>query len=162
MGDHSLKKRGTTTPHLKGRHNLPLPQAGEKGAQQVAGPRGDKFHPKMDSGSFLEPRGGGGAPPPSAELEDTCKVIFQRGERDHNHPGQLGGHEVTALPQTGHKGASHGLGLWPAQGGGEQRRGATSGGPPLTGASSGAPGNPARGGRTPRRRLHGRASSEVT
>ena len=89
-------------------------------------------------------------------------MIFQLGEGDHNHPEELGGHEVTASPPTGYKGASQGLGLWPAQGRGEQRRGATSGSPPLTGPSSGAPGNPAKGGRAPRRRLHGRASSEVT
>ena len=89
-------------------------------------------------------------------------MIFRLGEGDHNHPGELGGHVVTASPQTGYKGASQGLGLWPAQGGGEQRRGATSSRSPLTGASSGALGNPARGGRTPPRRLHGRASSEVT
>ena len=66
----------------------------------------------MDSGVFLEPRGGGAAPTSSAELEDTCKVIFQRGKGDHNHPGELGGHEVTASPQIGYKGASQGLGLW--------------------------------------------------
>ena len=43
-----------------------------------------------------------------------------------------------------------------------ERRGATCGSPPLTGASFGAPLNLARGGRPPRRRLHRRASSEVT
>ena len=80
-GDHFLKKRGATSPHLSERHNLPLPQAGKKGAQQAAGPRGDKFHPKVDSGGVLDPRGGGAAPPPCAELEDTCKVIFQGGGR---------------------------------------------------------------------------------
>ena len=83
-------------------------------------------------------------------------MIFQRGKGDHNHPGELGGHELTASLQTRYNGALQGLGLWPAQGGGEQRRRATSGGPLL------APDNPARGGRVPLRRLHGRASSEVT
>ena len=62
-GDHSLKKRGTPTPHLRERHNFPLPQAGEKGAQQAAGPRGDRLHPKVDSGGFSS-RGEGGPPHP--------------------------------------------------------------------------------------------------
>ena len=154
------RRGGCAPPHGgiewgEGDHNHPLPTP-------AARPRGDKFHPKVDFGGFLEPRGGGAARPLSAKLEDTCKVIFHRGEGDQNHPGQMCGHEVTASPQTGYKGASQGLGLGPAQGGGPQRQGATSGGPPITGMSSRAPANPARGGKAPRRRLHGRASSEVT
>ena len=44
----------------------------------------------------------------------------------------------------------------------EQWRRGSGSGPPLTGASSGAQGNPSRKGLAPPRRLHGRASSEVT
>ena len=76
--------------------------------------------------------------------------------------GVMGEHGVADPPRAGYKGALQGLGLWPARGGGEKRRGAASSNPPLTGASSRAQGNPARRARAPRRRLHGRASSEVT
>ena len=76
--------------------------------------------------------------------------------------GAMGGHGVADSPRAGHKGALQGLSLWPAQGGGAKRRGPASSRPPLTGASSGMPGNPTRRARAPRRRLHGRASSEVT
>ena len=76
--------------------------------------------------------------------------------------GVMGGHGVTDLPQAGYKGALQGLGLWPARAGGAKRRGAANSSPPLTVASSGAPVNPARRARPPRRRLHGRGSSEVT
>ena len=44
----------------------------------------------------------------------------------------------------------------------EQWRRGSGSDPPLTGASSGALGNPSHKGRAPPRRLHGRASSEVT
>ena len=156
-------RRGGPQPLTLGSATIsPCPKQARRGHNKPPDHGGTRPIPRWILAVFSSRGEGGGAPPPSAQLEDTCKVIFQRGEGDHNHPGELGGHEVTASPQTGYKGASQGLGLWPARGGGAQRRGATSGSAPLTGASSGAPGNPASGGRAPRRRLHGRASLEVT
>ena len=118
------------------RSRPPTTQAGSEGAAQGLG---------------LRPAWGGQERAPHAGMTGKQR-----------EDGVMGGHGVTDSPQAGYRGALQGLGLWPAQGGGAKRRVAASSSPTLTGASSGTPGNPARRARAPQRRLHGRASSEVT
>ena len=152
---------GVTPPMAagtEGDRNFPLPQPEEKEVVQGRPQRG-----KGRWGTTITP---------SPRRVRIVPPLLQMGEKEvvqglglwpapEGH-GVMGGHGVTDSPRAGYKGALQGLGLWLAQGGGEKWQGATSSSTPLTGASSGAPGNPAWRGRAPRRRLHGRASSEVT
>ena len=154
-------------------HNFPVPDRQARAAAQCWEPRASTGLPQ---GASRSRRGRARARAPGDSDGGPRGFTGSKGDGGSCHrlpltgapPGAMGTppHRWSGIQRVraGHGSGQGSEGRWRGPVGlpREQRRRGYGGDPPLTGASSGAPGNPSRKGPAPPRRLHGRASWEVT